>query len=222
MRITGSSVVPVLLYILVNLTFPLFSTAGETPKGQVVEIRDGRLEKLVNSVWKQIVKGDPVSLGDRLRTGKSGVAVVEIPNVGRFVLGPGSEIELGREGKEFKSNMPRGAVWLDARFPKGTRGSITTTLASAGIRGTKFSVLYRNGTADLCICTCEGEVEALLKNGKTVPVPKGKFILARADGAPDERAEPALFILEGNYAGSDFCFTCHVKGGKGKLISSRQ
>ena len=195
-------------------------SAEEIINGKVIEIRDGKLERLANDGWKQILKGSKVFMGDKLRTDKKGLAIVEMPDIGRFVIGPDSEIALGKDNKAFKADMPRGAVWLNAKFPKDTKGAITTSLATAGIRGTKFSVFYGRGTKDLCVCTCIGNVDATLNNGKTIPVSKGNILVIKGDAPLPVRAESALPILAGKDTGYDFCFNCHVRKGRGKLRSN--
>ena len=223
MQITNKFVFSVLVSLfLIFLLFPHLEnkiSAQEITKGTVIEVRDGKLEKLANDGWKQLAKGSEVFLGDKLRTDKKGLAIIEMPHIGRFVIGPDSEIELGKDNKDFKADMPRGAVWLNAKFPKGAKGSITTSLATAGIRGTKFSVFYGRGTQDLCVCTCIGSVDATLINGKTLPVPKGNILIIKGDAPLPESAESALPILSGQDAGFDFCFNCHVRSGRGKLRS---
>ncbi len=221
---TGKVIISfVMIFIPFFFLFSYFEnkiTGQEIIKGTVINIRDGKLDLLTRDGWKQISKGGQVILGDKLRTDKTGLAVIEIPNIGRFVIGPDSEIELGKEDKDFKANMPRGAVWLNSKFPKGSSGSIKTSLTSAGIRGTKFSVFYGRGTLDVCVCTCEGNVESTLNDGRTVQVPKGMILAIKGDASAPEKAESALPFLEKEGAGFDFCFNCHVTGGRGKLKSN--
>lgn len=213
-----------LIAFLFTLSLPFFislETCGqETPKGTVVEVRDGRLSLLKKTKWTDISKGSAVSLGDKLKTDAKGLAVVELAEVGRFVIGPATEVELGKDAKDFKANMDRGAIWLNAKFNKGSTGSITTGLATAGVRGTKFSVFYGNGTKDLCICTCSGSVDGTLKNGSTIAVPKGTVLVIKGSGPAPTAPEPALPYLE--KTGWAFCFNCHVPGGKGRLKDGLQ
>lgn len=204
---------------------PLFSIssdayAKDASKGTVVEIRDGSLSLYKNNGWTEITKGSAVSLGDRLKTDAKGLAVVEVEQAGRFVIGPATEIELGRDAKNFKANMDRGAVWLNAKFNKGSTGSITTSLATAGVRGTKFSVFYGNGTKDLCICTCSGSVDGTLKNGSTITVPKGMVLVIKGSSPAPTAPESALPYLEKK--GWAFCWNCHEPGGKGRLKDGLQ
>lgn len=216
----SSAVAAFLSSLLLLFSISSVSYAQNARKGEVIEIRDGRLSLFKKDGWTDISKGSAVSLGDRLKTDAKGLAVVEVAQTGRFVIGPGTEIELGRDAKNFKANMPRGAVWLNAKFAKGSTGSITTSLATAGVRGTKFSVFYGNGTKDLCICTCSGSVDGTLKNGSTITVPKGTVLVIKGSGPAPTAPEPAIPYLE--KAGWSFCFNCHVPGGKGRLKDGLQ
>ncbi|MEW5909971.1 MAG: FecR family protein [Thermodesulfobacteriota bacterium] len=212
-----------LKYVLVlSLIFvlPFLSAASSDKKaGKVVEIRGGKLERMGKGIWTQIFKGSGVLIGDRIRTDSNGLAVLELEGAGRFVVGPASEIELGKNETEFKTDLSRGALWLNAKLPKGKSGVITTSIATAGIRGTKFSVFYGRGTKDLCICTCEGMVEGTLSNGKTIQVPKGTILAVKGDAPLPEKPESAFWILEKKPSGYDFCFRCHIEGGKKKSES---
>lgn len=207
-----------LLTFLFSLPFFLLMRttgwAGDV-KGKVVKLRDGKLERLTEGEWKQLSKGSKVFPGDRLRTDKSALAVVELPDIGRITIGPDSEIELGKDPKDFKSQMPRGSLYFNAKLPEGSRASITTSLATAGIRGTKFSVLFDGKTLD--ICTCTGEVEVVLKDGKVIEVPTASFIDVTAGAPPPEKAISSIPMLETKGTSFDFCFNCHIVGGKGRV-----
>lgn len=189
---------------------------AEDLSGRVVNIRGGKLERLTAGKWKELNKDSRVSFGDRLRTDKTALAVAELPKVGRFVIGPDSEIELGKSDKNFRADMGRGEVWMRSDLTKGSSAAISTSIATAGIRGTKFSVLFYNDK-DLCICTCVGDVSATLKDGKVIQVSTGTiYAMSRNKQAPD-KAEPSLPLLEKKGKGFDFCFNCHLEGGSGKL-----
>ncbi len=187
----------------------------EKAEGVVVSIRDGTLERFQQNLWSPLRVGHKVVQDDRVRTDKSAVAIVTLANIGRIVIGPSSDLELGRDPKDFKIKVQRGFTWFESSLPKGSKASITTSLATAGIRGTGFSVCY-DGT-NYCACTCFGEVEVSLDGGRTIKVPRGEF-LAFAAGAPVAgKTESAVSLLEKTGAGFDFGFTCHVVGGRGKL-----
>ena len=189
---------------------------SEENQGKVVELRSGTLERFSSKGWEALKKGSVVSFGDRIRTRKSSLAILELPNIGRFVIGPESEIRLGKEIKNFNSEMARGEVWMKSSLAKGSKASITTSLATAGIRGTNFSVLFY-GDKDLCVCTCVGDVSVTLTNGKTIQVPGASIYVMHKDTPPPEKPESSVPLLEEKGKGFDFCFNCHIEEGKGKL-----
>lgn len=213
-------------------------------KGVVTSIRDGKLERVENNSWKQLIVGQEVSLGDRVRTDKTAVAIVKFPDVGQFVIGPSSEIEMGKDTKDFQTKMDRGALWLKADLPKGGRASVSTSLATAGVRGTAFSVIFSEDGG--CVCTCSGKVEVAMKSGQTIDVSKGKYIPIISDEPAPKKAQSSTPMLGGKDTrsnadfnrcfnrkkkdtapnglpeekkdtGFEFCFNCHIEGGKGKL-----
>lgn len=206
-----------ILSIFLFSIFLLFASgwAKEKLKGKVVNIRGGKLERFVNNKWKGIKKNSAVFFGDRLKTDKKGLAVVQLPKIGRLVVGPDTEIELGKDSKNFKGNLSRGAIWLTSKLPKDSRVSITTSLATAGIRGTAFTACYDG--KNFCACTCLGEVEVTLGNGQIVNVPKGEYISFASDSPIPQKSQSALPLIEKGASAFDFCFNCHIPGGKGKL-----
>ncbi len=189
---------------------------GQTKvEGIVISIRGGELERSKNKSWTRLKVKQQVYLGERIRSGKTTVAIVEFPDIGRFVIGPSSEIKLGKDPKNLRTDIDRGFLWLESDLPKDGKAFITTTLATAGIRGTAFSVCYDG--KNYCACTCSGKVEVTLNNGQTITVPKGKYIGFTSDLPSHVETQPAITLLEKTGTAFDFCFTCHVVGGEGKL-----
>jgi hypothetical protein len=203
--------------ILLGLCLTLAFDAQGKGKGVVNSIRDGKLERLENNSWKQMTVSQEVSNGERLRTDKTAVAIVEFPDVGKFVIGPSSDVELGKDTKDFKTKIDRGAIWLKSDLPKGSKASITTSIATAGIRGTSFSMVFGEGEKVICVCTCSGDVEAATKNGQKIRVPKGEYLPVLSDGPAPKKSQTSLPLLEKKGSVFDFCFNCHIVGGKGKL-----
>lgn len=216
----------------------------DNEKGVVISIRDGKLEKMDNANWKELSVGQDVFHGDRVRTDKTAVAIVKFPDVGQFVIGPSSEIEMGKDTKNFQTKMDRGALWLKADLPKGGRASVSTSLATAGVRGTAFSVIFSGDGG--CVCTCSGKVEVAMKEGQTIDVSKGKYVPIISDEPAPKKAQSSSPLLGGKDAksnadfnrcfnrkkkdtapnmpaeekkdtGFEFCFNCHIEGGKGTL-----
>lgn len=216
----------------------------EKCKGVVYSIRDGKLEKIENNNWRELSVGQDVFYGDRVRTDKTAVAIVKFTDIGQFVIGPSSEIEMGKNPKDFQTKMDRGALWLKSDLPKGSRAAVTTSLATAGIRGTAYSVIFSEDGG--CVCTCSGKVEVVMKNGQTIQVSKGKYIPVLSDEPFPGKAQSSTPLLGGKDTksnadfnrcfnrkkkdtarnelpeekkdtGFNFCFNCHIVGGKGKL-----
>ena len=228
------------------LCFPAAIRAQEkdNEKGVVTSIRDGKLEKMENANWRELAVGQNVFHGDRVRTDKTAVAIVKFPDVGQFVIGPSSEMEMGKDTKNFQTKMDRGAMWLKADLPKGGRASVSTSLATAGVRGTAFSVIFSEDGG--CVCTCSGKVEVAMKSGQTIDVSKGKYVPIISDEPAPKKAQSSSPLLGGKDTqsnadfnrcfnrkkkdtapnvpaaekkgtGFEFCFNCHLEGGKGKL-----
>ncbi len=217
MRRAARFIVPCLFLLFSVISLFPSESSGDGLTGEVVDVRGPSFMRLRDGAWKDAPKGAKVSPGERLKTGESTLAVIEMDGIGRFVIGPGSEIELGRDPGDFKSTIASGAVWLQSNLTKGAHTDIITPLVVAGVRGTKFSVFNGRGTKDVCVCTCIGEVEATLADGKKYKVGKGMILAILGDAAAPDKAESALPILEKKPAGFDFCFTCHTPGGKSML-----
>lgn len=185
--------------------------------GTVVSLRGGVLERQETGEWKNLVAGEKVIAGERLRTGKETVAVIEFPGVGRYVMGPASEIEMGREPKDFTTKMNRGALWLQSSLPRGSRAAISTPIAIAGIRGTAFSMVFGADGKSVCACTCAGSIEVTTPAGRRpMSVPKGNYVAVAAnDTAPS--MQPSAPVLNQPGTVWDFCLECHIVGGTGEL-----
>lgn len=192
------------------------AAAAREASGSVTSLRGGTLERLNGKVWDDIGVGHEVRSGERLRTGKAAVAVIEFPSVGRYVIGPDSEIEMGREPKDFTTKMNRGALWLQATLPAGSRAAISTPIAIAGVRGTAFSMVFGEGEKSVCACTCSGNIEVSGPDGASLKVAKGEYVSIEAGQPLPAQAKPSAPVLEKSGTVFDFCLSCHVVGGQGK------
>ncbi|MBI4987807.1 MAG: FecR domain-containing protein [Rhodocyclales bacterium] len=201
----------------VALLLACATAAAKEESGTVVSLRGGTLERMEKDAWRGIGQGKKVAIGERLRTGKAAVAVIDFPAVGRFVMGPGSEIEMGREPKDFTTKMNRGALWMQTALPAGGRAAISTPIAIAGVRGTAFSMVFGEGEKAVCACTCAGNIEVTTPDGKKLNVPRGEYVAIDAGQSVPARAQASAPVLEQTGTVFDFCQACHVVGGKGKL-----
>lgn len=217
-RLFKTKLVVTISFLLVSCIFIV--AAQEREKGVVASIRDGKLERLVASGWKQLNVRQQVSQGERVRTDKTAVAIIEFPAIARFVMAPSSEIELGKDPKNFQTKLDRGALWLKSDLSKGARASITTALATAGIRGTAFSVCYDG--KNYCVCTCSGEVEVTSGDGRAIKVPKGQYLAFTSGSSVPEKPQSAIPLLAKTGTAFDYCFNCHIVGGKGELKRDRK
>ncbi|MBI5235012.1 MAG: FecR domain-containing protein [Deltaproteobacteria bacterium] len=207
--------IAVALLFLLSAVLPSRPAIAADKTGRLITIRDGKLERFSGGAWHEVKKGGDISAGDRLRTDKTGLAVVELPGTGRLVIGPDTEMLWAEDTKEFKGKVARGSVWLNSKLPKGGRASISTSLATAGVRGTKFSVC--SGEKAFCACTCSGEVEVLLNDGSKIPVQGGRYYWFNTDKPLPDVTKPAWVELENRNANFGFCFNCHEPGKKGEL-----
>lgn len=201
----------------VAVSFTFLCAAAAAGEGTVVSLRGGTLERHESGAWRDIAEGRKVSTGDRLRTGKGAVAVIEMSEVGRLVVGPAAEVELGREPKDFTTKLSRGALWLKTAAPAGSRAAISTPIATAGVRSTAFSMVYGEGETSVCACTCTGSIEVTTPDGRKLAVRKGEYVAIPAGEPVPVATQPAAPVLSQSGTVWDFCQACHVAGGKGEL-----
>jgi len=220
LAITGLAVTMAVFLFFADSMFGMAAQEKAKTEGRVVSIRDGKFERFRQNLWNSLRVGQEISRDDRVRTDKTAVAMVTLADIGRIVIGPSSDIELGKDPKDFTIKMQRGFAWFESNLPKGSKASITTSLATAGIRGTGFSVCYDG--KNYCACTCFGEVEVSLDGGRVIKVPKGEYFAFTAGSPIPGKTESAASLLEKTGAGFDFCFNCHVVGGSGKLRPNRK
>lgn len=185
--------------------------------GKVVSVRGGDLQRQAKGAWETLAAGEEVHMGERLRTGAGVVAVLEYPGVGRFVIGPSSEIEMGREPRDFTTSMNRGALWMQADPAPGGRAAISTPIAVAGVRGTAFSMVFGEGESAVCACTCEGQVEVTAADGTLLAVPKGQYVAVNVGQSVPAATEPSAPLLAKTGTVFDFCHNCHEVAGTAKL-----
>ena len=220
LAITGLAVTMAVFLFLADSMFGVAAQEKAKTEGRVVSIRDGKFERFRQNLWNSLRVGQEIFRDDRVRTDKTAVAMVTLADIGRIVIGPSSDIELGKDPKDFTIKMQRGFAWFESNLPKGSKASITTSLATAGIRGTGFSVCYDG--KNYCACTCFGEVEVSLDGGRVIKVPKGEYFAFTAGSPIPGKTESAASLLEKTGAGFDFCFNCHVVAGSGKLRPDRK
>ena len=152
---------------------------------------------------------------DRIRTGSGATAVLSLNGIGSVMIGPLTEYYLGDPARGFKTLLKRGYLWASTKLKPGATMSVATTSAVTGVRGTKFSVIQDAQGMD--VCTCKGEVQVALKEGKSMTVASGMFGSVNAAGKMGslEKGKPRLQKIwketPPRYAP---CLNCHRKGKK--------
>lgn len=202
---------PVLALLLLVCAFPVRSedAPAETDGGKVVLIRNGKLERFDMDAWKALAVGDAVRFKQRLKTEPAALAVLNLNKIGKFVLGPGSDLIVDKSSGEIRTDLARGAVWIDADLKPGESLSVRTALASTGVRGTMFSVMYSD--QGMKVCTCQGLVSLKLRDGKTLSVNQGESVGLDASGKQVGMVQSGKDILRtsGKDPGFAYCYTCH-------------
>jgi hypothetical protein len=190
-------------------------STSPSPIGTVKEIRSGTLERQDRDLWKPLAAGMAVFANDRVRTGTDGLAILSLNEIGAILIGPGTEYYLGDPMRGFKTLLKRGYLWISATLLPGRTMSVATANVVTGIRGTKFSVIQDAAGTD--VCTCKGEVQVTLKDGKSMNVTSGMYGAVDASGkmAPPGKGKPHLEkIWKEQPARYAPCLTCHKKGKK--------
>jgi hypothetical protein len=215
--IAGSSII-LTSCLIIACSFALLPEQGVASPaviGTVKEIRRGTMERQDREIWNPLVVNSEIRANDRVRTGPGATAVLSLNDVGLIMIGPETEYYLGDPSRGFKSLLKRGYLWVSAKLKPGATLSIATTSAVAGVRGTKFSVIQ--DSEGMNVCTCKGEVQVTLKDGKTVNVKSGMYGNINAAGtmvAP-EKGKPILEkIWKEKPARYAPCLDCHRKGKK--------
>jgi hypothetical protein len=209
--------IPILMIVLIALMTSDSSPAA-TPSaviGKVKEIRSGVLERQDREVWNPLLVNAEIRANDRVRTSPDATVVLTLNNVGSVLIGPSSEFYLGDPARGFKTLLKRGYLWVSAKLKLGATMSVATPNAVTGVRGTKFSVIQDAQGMD--VCTCKGEVQVTLMDGKSVTVASGMFGSVTATGKMGalEKGKPRLQkIWKENPPRYAPCLNCHLKGKK--------
>ena len=192
-----------------------YGSTAPSAIGIVKEIRSGTLERQERDLWKPLTAGMAISANDRVRTGANGLSVLALNDIGAVLIGPNTEYYLGDPARGFKTLLKHGYIWISAKLSKGRTLSVATTNAVAGIRGTKFSVIQDAQGMD--VCTCKGEVQVTLKDGKSMNLAGGMYGMIDAKGKSEklEKGKPRLEkIWKEKPVRYAVCLNCHKKGQK--------
>ncbi len=205
----------IIVWLIAFVPVPGQCSTAPSAIGTVKEIRSGTLERQDRDVWKPVTTGMAIFANDRVRTGADSLAVLSLNDIGDFLIGPGTEYYLGDPSRGFKTLLKRGYLWVSAKLLPGRTMSVATANAVAGVRGTKFSVIQDAQGMD--VCTCKGEVQVTMKDGKTMSVTSGMYGGIDAKGTmaqPGKGKQHLERIWKEKTARYAPCLTCHKKGKK--------
>ncbi len=176
------------------------SAAAQQPQVGVVSALEGRAEALHRGVsdWATIAGGDPVLMGDRLRTQPASRLKLLLRDDSVLTLGPASELSVDEQvvadsGGTSTMSVVSGAVRAVVPPRYGTPGAhfdVNTPTAVAGVRGTSFVVAY-DLAAELTrvlglsgVTWVRGRVEGASR--REVEVRAGQITEVGRDGVPSK------------------------------------
>jgi len=135
-------------------------------------------KKADSEVWKPIDSSVELSEGDSLLTMKDSFVVLRFPNNSETKVLENTQLKIEKlekvgEGYVIELKQLKGKTYnsIQKLLKSGERFLIKTKSVTAGVRGTKFSVMYEGEKPK--IVTFEGTVFAYTPTGAVYPVPAG-------------------------------------------------
>jgi len=164
-RKRGHTEAPFFVFLLVFLIFNLLQ-AEEAIVVKVVKV-EGKVELLLpgEKDWKECRKGDILSPGSEIKTGKNSRAVIKFADFGVTTLFANSKMKL--KSSSLKENKYKASVFFSAGkiwtiikkpFVKETNFILETPNALTGVRGTIYFVQYIPQNEFTRVGVIEGEV----------------------------------------------------------------
>ncbi len=145
-------------------------------------IRTGGVEVSSGGNWLAASDGMKLSEKHRIRTGKSGEAVITFFESAIVELGPNTEVAVGKSSlSKVAVRLEEGSVWNKVLKIGGLKEyEVSTPNSVATVRGTEFGVDYNKSEGESWLTVGEGEVE--FDNFKEkVMVGKGKRFSTKRD-----------------------------------------
>lgn len=171
------------------------AVTGAAPTASV-DFASGQVQVVSNGAATDAKKGQTLTQGETLRTGKDSAAILLMSDGSRIKLNPETELGIGSAEKgKTELALQSGAVFSKVA-KQGAQGRflIRTKTATMGVRGTEFYTAYGKQSkagADVWMCVHEGkvEVEANSKDAKKVLVNQGEgvFVPVGKDVTPPKK-----------------------------------
>ncbi len=142
-------------------------------------------KKVDSEVWEPLTEGVELSEGDQLLTLKDSYVNLRFPNGSLTKVLENTQIlieklEKTEDGYVVELKQLKGETYnvIEKLLKSGERFVIKTDSVTAGVRGTRFAVVYTEDTPEIAVF--EGKVFAFMEDGRVVPVPAGYGIKAGA------------------------------------------
>ena len=170
------------LCLLLSL-WPVLSGAAGAAAVPVVTNIAGAVElRSSKGSSRDIVSSQIVRDGDRLMTGINSLAVVQLADVGRVRLGPGTTTTAATNGTSLTFKIASGSMCVESDHPAITIQS-GALVVSAAADGTIFDLLRDAGSTKLAVY--QGQVSTKLGNKNPTTLKSGDAVVSSHDGAPE-------------------------------------
>jgi hypothetical protein len=154
-----------------------------------------KVELAKGARWQAAVEGDPVRIGEALRTGPDAITRLELPWMA-LTLGPGSSVSFP-DGVLLSVSLDSGRALVEAVG----RDALKVVTAEAEVRGQGRAVVRRRGKETLVTClTGRFRVEG---GDAAVALAPGRGTVVRAGRAPSEPVSVPAPPADGLWPGRD-------------------
>ncbi|ANQ53438.1 hypothetical protein BG95_02765 [Thermosipho sp. 1063] len=155
-------------------------------------------------IWEAITNNTIIEEGDEILTMENSFVEISFPDGSISRILENSQVlveKLRYDGKvDIVLNLKKGENYniIQKFLTSGSNFKVKTSSVTAGVRGTKFAVINKDGKIN--ITTFEGTVFAYFKNGKILPVKSGfsvsSFAKPTKNTIPESEFEPKKETIE--------------------------
>ncbi len=160
---------------------------GESVRAKVEDFSGNAAYKKADSeIWEPVTVGLELGEGDSILTMKDSYVVITFPNDSKTKVLDNTQLKIEKlikteKGYVIEMKQLKGKTYSSVKklLQSGEKFVVKTDSVTAGVRGTKFSVIFENGIPT--IATFEGVVFAYFRDGRVLPVPAGSEINPNMD-----------------------------------------
>lgn len=211
MKVSSPYIVSLVMVMTLALLAPCLAFAA--PVGTFTKV-EGKVDILRLSEVKPlpVQAGDPVSLGDAVRTKRNGKAEIQFKDETVIQLAPETRITIDEYSFRGEETREKGLIGLlrgkmraivskvkGAVAPASRDGStfnVKTPTAIAGVKGTDFIIYYERGVTGVIFIDGEGFVYNPAKPGRVVNIKAGQasFVMSGDEAPLDAQPVPNSFV----------------------------